>query len=344
MPNSLRFALVGLVAFGLTALSGFWIVPYLRRLKYGQTILDIGPKWHKDKEGTPTMGGLMFILGITVAVVLGRLMASDPSASMVDGGRVMLTRLIGGLLMSFGFMAVGLADDYVKVSKRQNLGLTPRQKLIFQFAIAALYLTALFLSGDTSTLVHLPVLGWMNLGLLYWPLAMTGIVYMVNSVNITDGLDGLLSSVTLFGAMGFFAAAQALRLPEIQMLATAVMGGCLGFLVWNHYPARVFMGDTGSMFLGGLVCALTFGVGLPVLIVPIGIIYIAESLSVVIQTLYFKYTRKTTGTGKRLFKMSPIHHHFEMLGYTEHQIVLAFSLITAVGSLLAALYVLNYFG
>lgn len=342
MPDSLRFALVGLVAFAVTVLSGFWLVPYLRRLKYGQTILDIGPSWHKDKEGTPTMGGLMFILGITVAVMLGMLLRGGNAD--ITGASVTVTRLIAGLLMAYGFMAVGLADDYVKVSKRQNLGLTARQKLIFQFAIAALYLTALYMSGVTSTMVHLPAIGWINLGPLYWPLAITGIVYMVNSVNITDGLDGLLSSVTLFAAMGFFSAAAALHLSESQMLATALMGGCLGFLVWNHHPARVFMGDTGSMFLGGLVCALTFGVGLPVLILPIGVIYIAESLSVVIQTLYFKYTRKVTGTGRRLFKMSPIHHHFEMQGFSEHQIVLAFSLITAIGSVLAVFYVFNYFG
>ena len=339
MNDNLLLALVCFIAMGITALSGFWLIPFLRRLKYGQTILDIGPNWHKSKEGTPTMGGIMFILGITVAVVVGfPLSEGSGVGGYFDLQQVMNTRLIAGLLMSLGFMAIGFADDYVKVSKKQNLGLTARQKLVFQFVIAAGYLAALYMSGDTSTLVIIPVLGQLNLHIFYWPLAMLGIVYMVNSVNITDGLDGLLGSITLFAAMGFFAVALALGLIEMQMLSAAVIGGCIGFLIWNHYPAKVFMGDTGSMFLGGLICALTFGVGMPVLIIPIGFIYIVESLSVVLQVISFKTT------GKRIFKMSPIHHHFEMLGYTENQIVMAFSVIAAVGSVLAAFYIFNYFG
>lgn len=334
MSDSFLLAVVCFISLGLTSISGIWLVPYLRKLKYGQTILDIGPKWHKSKEGTPTMGGLMFTIGITAAALVGVLMTSATEQSYGSNA----ARLVSGLLMAMGFMLIGFADDYVKVAKKRNLGLTARQKLIFQFVIAAFYLWAIYLSGDTSTIVVLPLIGQINLGLFYWPVSMLGIVYMVNSVNFTDGLDGLLSSVALFAGMGFFAVAYTFKQIEMQVFAMALMGGCVGFLVWNHYPAKVFMGDTGSMFIGGIICALAFGVGMPALIIPTGIIFIVESLSVVLQVISFKTT------GKRIFKMSPIHHHFEMSGYSENQIVMAFSVVTAIGSALTALYAFNYFG
>lgn len=328
--------ITALIAFGVTAVSGIWLIPYLKRLKFGQTILDIGPNWHKSKQGTPTMGGFMFILGITVAVVSGFSLAVAGDSGLVSGyGRVVSVRMIAGLVMATAFALIGFADDFVKVSKKRNLGLTARQKLVLQFLVAAVYLWTLYSGGDRSTLIQFPFWGQVDFGLLYYPLCMIGIVYIVNSVNITDGIDGLNSSVTFVSALGFMVVADLLKLFPISLLAVATAAGCLGFLVWNFHPAKVFMGDTGSMYLGGLVVALAFGIGMPMILLFTGIIYITESMSVVLQVISFK------STGKRIFKMSPIHHHFEMCGYNEVQIVLGFSAVTLIGAALAVLSIIR---
>lgn len=324
--------ITALIAFGVTAVSGIWLIPYLRRLKYGQTILDIGPNWHKSKQGTPTMGGFMFILGITIAVVTGfSLAVSGDSELLGNYGRVISIRMISGIVMASAFSLIGFADDYVKVSKKRNLGLTARQKLVMQFLVAAVYLWTLYSGGDRSTVVQFPFWGQVDFGLLYYPLCAVGIVYIVNSVNLTDGLDGLASSVTFVASLGFMVMADLLKLFPISLLAVATAAACLGFLVWNFYPAKVFMGDTGSMYLGGLIVALAFGIGMPMILIFTGIIYIVESMSVVLQVISFK------STGKRIFKMSPIHHHFEMSGYNEVQIVLGFSAVTLIGVVLAVM-------
>ena len=318
------------VSFAVTAISGIWLIPYLRKLKYGQTILDIGPNWHKSKQGTPTMGGFMFILGVMVAVSAVFCVAVFQNTELISGYNMILNRrLISGLLMALGFALIGFADDYVKVSKKQNLGLTPKQKLVVQFAVAGLYLWSLVSGGDTSTTLIIPFIGQLNIGFLYYPLCAVGIVYIVNSVNLTDGLDGLAASVTFMSAIGFIAVAAVFGFFQVSLFGCAVAGGCLGFLIYNFYPAKVFMGDTGSMFLGGCVVAMAFGIGMPLMLAFTGFIYICESMSVVLQVISFKTT------GKRIFKMSPIHHHFEMSGYSEVQIVIAFSLITLAGAGLA---------
>lgn len=320
-----------LVSFGVTAASGIWLVPYLRRLKYGQTILDIGPKWHKNKQGTPTMGGLMFIMGILVAVAVGYITAmvthdwaTHPEYSGAG------EKIFYGMVMALLFGAIGFLDDYIKVAKKRNLGLTARQKLFFQIAIAAIYLAGLWSAGVSSTVVIIPFLGQIDLGLLYYPVAVFVIVGAVNAVNLTDGIDGLAASVTFVAAVAFMVISSLLRMWDMNIVATALAAGCVGFLVWNFHPAKVFMGDTGSLFLGGMVCALGFGTGLPVFLVLIGIVYVCETLSDIIQVAYFK----STG-GKRLFKMAPIHHHFEMSGWSEKKIVAVFSAVTALGSAVA---------
>ena len=316
-----------LIAFGVTAVSGIWLVPYLRRLKYGQTILDIGPKWHKNKQGTPTMGGLMFIMGILVAVAVGYITAvvsqdwvSHPE--YVGAGE----RVFYGMVMALLFGALGFLDDYIKVARKRNMGHTAKQKLFFQIAIAVIYLAGLWSAGVSSTVVIVPFLGQIDLGLLYYPLAAVVIVGAVNAVNLTDGIDGLAASVTFVAAVAFMVIASLLRLWEMNIVATALAAGCVGFLVWNFYPAKVFMGDTGSLFLGGVICALAFGTGLPVFLALIGIVYVVEALSDILQVAYFK----STG-GKRLFKMAPIHHHFELSGWSEKKIVAVFSAVTALG-------------
>ena len=319
------------ISFGITAISGIWLLPILRKLKFGQTILDIGPKWHKNKQGTPTMGGLMFIIGVTVSVVVSYMLLrfNSPLGERPDSP-IIKARLLYGLMLAIAYGLIGFADDYIKIIRKHNEGLTPRQKLLLQTMFGIIYLLLLYISGSRSTVLTFPFLGSIDIGLLYYPFALFAILALSNAVNFTDGLDGLLSSVTFVAGIAYMIITSILQMWEMGIMAAAMAGGCLGFLIWNFYPAKVFMGDTGSLFLGGLIIALAFGTGLPVYIVLIGLIYVVEAASVVIQMTYFKLTH-----GKRIFKMSPIHHHFELCGYSEVQIVVAFTLVTAVASVLA---------
>jgi phospho-N-acetylmuramoyl-pentapeptide-transferase len=323
------------VGFIITALSGFFFIPFLKKLKYGQTILEIGPRWHKNKEGTPTMGGLMFILGIVLALICAFVTA------IISGGikEVYSTdniRLFAGVIMALLFGAIGFVDDYIKVVKKRNLGLTAKQKMAAQILIAVCYLVTLYLGGDKSTELYIPFIGSLDLGIFYYPFSVFVIVGFVNAVNLTDGIDGLAASVTFMASLGFMAISILLRASSMNMLAAALAGGCVGFLMFNFHPAKVFMGDTGSMFLGGLVVALAFGLRQPPLLVFCGIIYLIETGSVMLQVTYFKLTH-----GKRIFKMSPIHHHYEMSGWSEVKIVIVFSIVTLIGCAVAVLSVVN---
>lgn len=330
--NSVWTMAAAALAFGVTALLGKWMVPFLHKINFGQTIREVGPKWHQKKNGTPTMGGFMFIAGILVAAAVCVPMYYH-TAGRSSLESMMRTKITGGLLMALGFGAVGFFDDYIKVVKKRNLGLNVRQKLVLQFLVAGGYLYSLYLAGGSSILI-IPLVGSFHLGVWYWILSLLLIVGMVNAVNFTDGIDGLNASVTFFVSVFFLIIAGALGVSGIGILAAATAGACLGFLVWNFNPAKVFMGDTGSLFLGGLVCALGFGLNRPILILPLGIIYICEILSVVLQVSYFKATH-----GKRLFKMSPIHHHFEMCGWNEVKICAVFSLVTMLAGAAATLWV-----
>lgn len=334
MMSSLSTVVSAVVGFGLTALIGIWFIPFLRKVHYGQTINDIGPTWHKNKQGTPTMGGIMFIIGVVIAVAAGvGILNAQTGVLSNPSYTVQNIRLIAGLVMALCFGFMGFIDDYIKVVKKRNLGLTAKQKLVMQFLIAILYLLTLYLAGDRSTMLWFPIIGYLDFGVFYYPLMVLFIVFIVNAVNLTDGIDGLAASVTFVAAIGFMLITMIMGFAGMGIMATALAGACIGFLVWNFHPAKVFMGDTGSMFLGGMVVALAFGVGLPVILVLVGILYIIEALSVVIQVTSFKLT------GKRVFKMSPIHHHFEMSGYSEVKIVALFSLITLIGCALAVLAV-----
>lgn len=326
--------MAAVIGFGVTALLGFWLIPLLRKLKYGQTILDIGPKWHIKKQGVPTMGGILFAVGITVAVLAGFAILLG-NRDQYQNSMQELLKILLGLVVAVAFGVIGYIDDHIKVVKKRNLGLTAQQKLVGMFLVAGLYILGLYLCGDTSTIVFVPFLGQWNLGLFYYPLAIVGIVYMVNVVNINDGIDGLCGSITFIAAIGFLVIASILHSSGMAMFAAALAGGCIGFLVWNFHPARIFMGDTGSFFLGGCVVAVAFGLNIPVFLVFLGIIYIIEGLTVMLQTTYFKLTRKLTGTPKRLFKMAPIHHHFEMCGWSEGKIVAVFSIIQILFTILA---------
>lgn len=322
--------IVSFISFGISALSGLFLIPYLRKVKCGQTILDIGPNWHKSKQGTPTMGGFMFILSTMIATSAGVVFLRTYNSSSAPLGEDKSgLKLLAGFIMALLFMAVGFLDDYIKVVKKRNLGLRAMQKLVFQIIIAGAFLFVLKSLGDATTSIIIPFVGAINLGILYYPLMIMFIIFMVNSVNLTDGVDGLCGSVTLVVSLAFLMIFVVVGNSEYAVYAIALAGGCLGFLLWNLNPAKVFMGDTGSMFLGGSVVALSFATGYSLIIVLVGIIYVIESLSVILQVISFKTT------GKRIFKMSPIHHHFEMCKWSEYKIVITFSAITLIAGIIA---------
>lgn len=332
-------AVVGMIlAFAITGLLGYTVIPYLHKLKFGQTILDIGPVWHKNKQGTPTMGGIMFIIGVVLALptalsigkIAGLLQDAGIIAQLGEENRVI--PLIAGIALALGMAFIGFIDDYIKVVKKRNLGLTAKQKTLLQLLLGAAYLYTLYLGGMTTT--RLPFFGNVDIskgwGLVFWPIALIFIYGFTNAVNLTDGVDGLASSVTSVVAL-FFAVVAAVmsRYPLACLTAAVFLGGCLGFLLWNRHPAKVFMGDTGSMFLGGMAVALSFMIEMPILLFFAGIVYFWEAISVVIQVAYYKKTKK------RLFKMTPIHHHYEMSGWSENKICAVFSLIALIGCIIA---------
>lgn len=324
--NSILFVTVTVASFAITALLGRWLIPELHKLKFGQTIREIGPKWHKNKQGTPTMGGLMFILGVAVAM-----MACLPVFYTlgVEETFLMKVKVFAGLGMAVAFGVIGFMDDYISILKKRNLGLTEKQKLVLQFAVAAAYFLSLGLAGE-PTATTIPFVGQLDLGWFYYILAAIVLVGLVNAVNFTDGIDGLNSTVSFFVFLSLSLCAGALSMTGLTALGLAAAAGCVGFLLWNWHPAKVFMGDTGSLFLGGMVGALAFGLDMPILLLPVGLVYWAEILSVVLQVTYFKSTH-----GKRLFKMSPIHHHFEMCGWSEVKICLVFGLAALIGGAIA---------
>lgn len=307
------------VCLVLTVILATVFIPVLKSVKMGQKILDIGPRWHKSKEGTPTMGGLFFLVPILgIGVVL----------SFTEKEPLLLVHLAFLLANA----AIGFVDDYVKFFKKQNEGLTPPQKMVLQFAAATAYVFALKTFGVIDTVLRLPFSEnvWELPLPVYLVLAIIGIVFTVNSVNLTDGIDGLAASVT--AVVMVFMAALSFKTLNVPGLAVSLLtvGGMLGFLVYNFHPAKVFMGDTGSLFLGAAVSSMAFILDCPILLVFTGFVYYVESFSVIIQVTSFKLT------GKRVFKMSPIHHHFEMCGWSEIKIVTVFSvtaaLLCAVGS------------
>ena len=322
------YCLAIVIAAVITGLLGYFMVPFLHKIKFGQTIREVGPSWHKNKQGTPTMGGIMFIIGSSVAAVI------CIAFLWLNGGaetQLMLVKVMAGALMAVGFGIVGFLDDYISIKKHRNLGLTEIQKLILQFIIVGAYLLSVALAGGTTETV-IPFLGSVDLGFFYYILAAVFIVGMVNAVNFTDGIDGLNTSVTLVVALVFSVIAMLLNRVGLSLYAAAIVGAMIGFLFWNANPAKVFMGYTGSLFLGGAVCALAFGVDMPILLILIGIIYIVEILSVVLQVTYFKISH-----GKRIFKMAPIHHHFEMCGWNENKICFVFSGVTLLAGIIGVL-------
>jgi phospho-N-acetylmuramoyl-pentapeptide-transferase len=311
------------VSFLLTLAVGRFLIPELRKLKAGQEIRADGPTWHRSKAGTPTMGGIMFILGAGVTVfVLGW-------RQMLAGSFVHLYLY----LFALAFGAIGFADDYRKVRQHQNEGLTAKQKFVLQLAAAVVFLCLMRYEGFLTNALYLPfvnktlTVNWV----VYLVFAAFVIVGCVNAVNLTDGVDGLATGVTFVVMVFFTAVGAAWSVGGQQALfPAALVGGLAAFFVYNHHPAKVFMGDTGSLFLGGAVAALGFAFDMPMILIPVGIIYIAETVSDIIQVAYFKATH-----GKRFFKMAPLHHHLELSGWSEAKLVAVFSAITLVCCVLA---------
>ena len=333
--------IAAIISFLVTAGLGYIVIPFLHKLKFGQTILEIGPKWHKEKQGTPTMGGIMMVAGILVAIGV------SIGYSFLTQGRFFeelkssfrLTVFIAGIVMALCMCAIGFFDDYIKVVKKRNLGLSAKQKTFLQLLVAAGYLATLALSGMNTT--YIPFIGDVDVmhgvGIIFWPIALIFIYGFTNAVNLTDGVDGLASAVTMVVACAFMLGAGLIGNISVNMLSAALAGACVGFVFWNAKPAKVFMGDTGSMFLGGMVVAISFGIGRPLMLIFAGCIYFIEALSVMLQVAYYKKTKK------RLFKMSPLHHHFEMCGWSEDKVVLVFSAVTLVGCVLSLLpLILNF--
>ncbi len=339
MNTWLAMILAVTAGFFVAFLLGYVVIPWLHKLKFGQTILDIGPSWHKNKQGTPTMGGILFMAGFLVAVIVAlvtdRVMGGDIVAGDSLVPDAVKTKLYSGIVMAFAYAMIGFVDDYIKVVKKRNLGLTIKQKTFAQILVMGGYIFSLHMSG--ATYMFIPFVGNVDTGWLFWVIGPVVMYCTVNAVNFTDGIDGLCASVTAVFALSGIIIAVLRGVFGVSIICAALLGSLLGYLIWNWNPAKVMMGDTGSMFLGGLVIATAYCLDMPWLILLTGIIYVIEFGSDVIQIAYFKATH-----GKRIFKMAPIHHHFEKCGWKEKKIVYVFSAINIIGSLAAVLLV--YFG
>ena len=332
--------LTALCSFAVAGVSGIWLVPFLHRIKFGQPIkVKDGPQWHAKKQGTPTMGGFMFIISSILTSIAGYWIYRSSSGLDVTAKEThnAFYRLLSCIIFSACFGLIGFIDDYTKVARKNNDGLTAMQKIILQFIFSSGFLFELYKFGDGSTALDLGFWVSPDLGIFYYILMIPVIIYLTNAVNLTDGVDGLCGSVTFVAMLVFTVCCAKLDEREISCFTMALAGGCLGFLLWNFNPAKCFMGDTGSMFLGASVTGVSLMLHKHLLMVLVAMVYILEALSVVIQVSYFKYTKKKTGEGKRIFKMTPIHHHFEMSGFSEYKIVITFSLAGIIFGVLGIL-------
>lgn len=307
-----------LIAFVFDVILCPVIIPFLKRLKFGQNVRDDGPQSHLVKAGTPTMGGIMILLSMLFASLF--FIKGNYDGIMV-------------LFMTLGFGIIGFIDDYIKVVKKRSLGLRVWQKLVLQLIVTGIFIWYIYKYTDLGTDILIPFMGGavLDLGVVFIPFIICVVLGTVNGVNLTDGLDGLASGVTVLVTLFFMFIAYALG-SGILPVAGAAAGALLGFLLFNSYPAKVFMGDTGSLALGGFIAAMAVMFKMPLFLVIVGIIYVCESLSVILQVGYFKLTH-----GKRIFKMAPLHHHFEQCGYRETKVVAIFYIVTAIAVLVGFL-------
>lgn len=332
--------LIPILSFIISAFIGKFLIPFMHKISFGQTIEKfVGSKLesHQKKQGTPIMGGFMFIISSVVMSIVGYVIYRVVSLDITSQDTTKdLLRMFACIIYALCFCGIGFADDYTKAVKKQNLGLTPKQKMLFQFIFSALLLGVLYLLGDTSTEIDF-IFTSVDFGFLYYPVMILLMIFLSNAVNLTDGVDGLCGSVTVITMLSLSTICGLMKLNEISIFAMAIAGGCLGFLVWNLHPAKIFMGDTGSMFLGGSFVAIGMCTHQHLLLALVGIIYVCEALSVVIQVTYFKITKKIYGKGRRIFKMTPIHHHFELSGFSEYKVVIIFSIVSLIAGVVAVM-------
>lgn len=337
--------ITALLSFVIAGVSGIFLVPFLHKIKFGQPIKTVdGPKWHEKKQGTPTMGGFMFIISTILTSIAGywiyRWKTGIDTTDKASFQPFYL--LLSVVLFSAAFGVIGFIDDYTKVARKNNDGLSPMQKIAIQLVVSVGFLAAVHFFGDGATRIDLGFWRSPSLGIFYYILMIPVIIYLTNAVNLTDGVDGLCGSVTFVAMLVFTVCCSILRQNEMTCFTMALAGGCLGFLLWNLNPAKCFMGDTGSMFLGAAVTGMGLILHKHLLLLLVALVYIIEALSVVIQVSYFKYTKKKYGEGKRIFKMTPIHHHFEMSGFSEYKIVITFSLCGIIFGVLGIITLLVF--
>ena len=334
-----------LLSFVIAGVSGVFLVPFLHKIKFGQPIKTVdGPKWHAKKQGTPTMGGFMFIISTVITAIASywiyRWKTGIDTTDKESFHAFYL--LLSCILFSAAFGIIGFIDDYTKVARKNNDGLTPWQKIALQLVFSVGSLAAIHFFGDGSTCIDLGFWRTPSLGIFYYILMIPVIIYLTNAVNLTDGVDGLCGSVTFVAMLIFTVCCTIAKRDEMTCFTVALAGGCLGFLLWNLNPAKCFMGDTGSMFLGAAVTGVGLILHKHLLLLLVALVYILEALSVMIQVTYFKYTKKKYGEGKRIFKMTPIHHHFEMSGFSEYKIVITFSLFGIIFGVLGIITLLVF--
>lgn len=334
---------VTLLSFVVAGVSGIFLVPFLRRIKFGQPIkTEDGPQWHASKQGTPTMGGFMFIIASVAVSMIGYWIYRLRGGIDVTSQEVQhaFFRMLSVVVFAVLFGLIGFIDDFTKVARKHNDGLSAMQKIVLQTLFSVGFLFALSKFGDGSTRIDLGFWESPSLGIFYYIIMIPVIIYLTNAVNLTDGVDGLCGSVTFAVMLVFTVCCAILKETELSLFTMSLAGGCLGFLIWNLNPAKCFMGDTGSMFLGAAVTGTGLVLHKHLLLFLAALVYIIEALSVVIQVSYFKYTKKKTGEGKRIFKMTPIHHHFEMSGFSEYKIVITFTLTSIIFGVLGIITLL----
>ena len=315
---NLHLVISVMISFLISVLAGPAMIPFLRKLKIGQTQREDGPSTHLKKSGTPTMGGIIFLSAILITSLF--YIKDYPN-------------IIPVVFLTIGFGVIGFVDDYIKVVKKQSMGLRPSQKMLGQFVVTGIFAFYLVRFTEVSLAMKIPFFSdkVIDLGIFNIPFLFLVVIATVNGTNFTDGLDGLAGSVTTAVASFFFVASASMQ-AGLEPVAGAVAGALMGFLMYNVFPAKVFMGDTGSLALGGFVAGIAYMMQMPIFILLIGIIYTVEVLSVFLQVSYFKATK-----GKRIFKMAPIHHHFELCGWSETRIVAVFTTVTILAGLVGLL-------
>ncbi len=317
MNTSTAIILSIIISFAVSVILCPIVIPMLQKLKFGQYIREEGPKSHQSKSGTPTMGGMIILAGVIVTSLIFIFVEKEMN-------------IVPVLFMTVGFGLIGFADDYIKVVKKRNLGLTEIQKLIGQFIVTAVFAFYLLNYTDVGTSIIIPFTHGYEVTMPTWLFVIflfIAVIGTVNGANFTDGLDGLATSVTIVISVFFMMVSIGTGL---DLISGALLGSLMGFFLFNVYPARVFMGDTGSLALGGYVAAVAFMLKMPLFIIIVAFIYLIEVISVMLQVTWFKITKKKYGEGRRIFKMAPLHHHFQESGYSETQVVAAFAIITAI--------------